>query len=175
MFWALFLMEILEMANRRLNMMSGGRYELVPSQDARRPNGAAWQDVDVQDHMTLQEQLSSGYLSGGESFFTFPALALGLSDVVQSHAGSRQLDALFIDEGFGTLSDGYLDRALDILNQVTEGNCLEGIISYVDKLSESIYPADSRFRNRKGKRNQDHTEINFSPPQSSVEGAEIPF
>ena len=48
------------------------------------------------------------------------------------------MDALFIDEGFGTLSDDVLDRALDVLNQLTEGNRLVGIISHVDKLDESI-------------------------------------
>ena len=80
----------------------------------------------------------SGSLSGGEGFFTSLALALGLSDVVQNHAGGKQMDALFIDEGFGTLSDDVLDRALDVLNQLTEGNRLVGIISHVDKLDESI-------------------------------------
>ena len=48
------------------------------------------------------------------------------------------MEALFIDEGFGTLSDGVLDKALDVLGQLTEGNRLVGIISHVDKLDESI-------------------------------------
>ena len=66
------------------------------------------------------------------------ALALGLSDVVQSHAGGRKLDTLFIDEGFGTLDDGKLDNVITVLQQLTEGNRLVGIISHVDKLEESI-------------------------------------
>ena len=86
----------------------------------------------------FDEGRSMGTLSGGEGFFTSLALALGLSDTVQNHAGGRQMDALFIDEGFGTLSDDVLDRALDVLNQLTEGNRLVGIISHVDKLDESI-------------------------------------
>jgi DNA repair exonuclease SbcCD ATPase subunit len=85
-------------------------------------------------------------LSGGEAFFTSLSLALGLSDVVQNHAGGKKLDTLFIDEGFGSLSDDVLDKALDVLNQLTEGNRLVGIISHVDKLVESI-PQKIRVKN----------------------------
>ena len=94
-------------------------------------------------------QRSSGTLSGGEGFFTSLALALGLSDVVQNHAGGKAMDALFIDEGFGTLSDDVLDKALDVLNQLTEGKRLVGIISHVDKLDESI---PQKVRVRRGER-----------------------
>lgn len=66
------------------------------------------------------------------------ALALGLSDVVQNHAGGQKLDTLFIDEGFGTLDDGMLDNVISVLQQLTQGNRLVGIISHVDKLEESI-------------------------------------
>ena len=130
-------LDILEMANRRLNQMSGGRYELMLKKGAKRDNAQSGLDIDVMDYSTDQQR-SSESLSGGESFFTSLALALGLSDVVQNRAGGRQLDALFIDEGFGTLSDGYLDKALEVLNQLTEGDRLVGIISHVDKLNESI-------------------------------------
>lgn len=130
-------LDILEMANRRLNQMSGGRYELMLKDGAKRANAQSGLDIDVMDYSTDQRR-SSESLSGGESFFTSLALALGLSDVVQNRAGGRQLDALFIDEGFGTLSDGYLDKALEVLNQLTEGDRLVGIISHVDKLNESI-------------------------------------
>ena len=129
--------EILEMANRRMERMSGGRYELVHRTGADRRNVRAGLEIEVLDNNT-GVQRSSASLSGGESFFTSLALALGLSDVVQNHAGGKQMDALFIDEGFGTLSDDVLDKALDVLNQLTEGNRLVGIISHVDKLDESI-------------------------------------
>ena len=66
------------------------------------------------------------------------ALVLGLSDVVQNHAGGVQLEALFIDEGFGSLDGDALEKALDVLNRLTEGNRMVGIISHVDKLEESI-------------------------------------
>ena len=136
--------EILEMANRRMELMSGGRYELVHKIGADRRNAKAGLEIEVLDNNTGLQR-GSGSLSGGETFFTSLSLALGLSDVVQNHAGGRQMDALFIDEGFGTLSDDVLDKALDVLNQLTEGNRLVGIISHVDKLDESI-PQKVRVR-----------------------------
>ena len=136
--------EILDMSNRRMELMSGGRYELVHKTGADRKNAKAGLEIEVLDNSTGQQR-PSGSLSGGEAFFTSLALALGLSDVVRSHAGGRQMEALFIDEGFGTLSDDVLDRALDVLGQLTEGNRLVGIISHVDKLSESI-PQKIRVR-----------------------------
>ncbi len=129
--------EILEMANRRLELMSGGRYELVHKVGAERRNARAGLELEVLDNNTGVLR-PSGSLSGGEAFFTSLALALGLSDVVQNHAGGKQMEALFIDEGFGTLSDDVLDKALDVLNGLTEGNRLVGVISHVDRLGESI-------------------------------------
>ena len=140
--------EILAMANRRLELMSGGRYELVHKVGADRRNAKAGLEIEVLDKDT-GVQRPSGSLSGGESFFTSLALALGLSDVVQNHAGGRRMDALFIDEGFGTLSDDVLDKALDVLNQLTEGDRLVGIISHVDKLDESI---PQKIRVRRGEK-----------------------
>lgn len=129
--------EILEMANRRLNVMSGGRYELIHQINAERKNAKAGLEVEVLDIGTGRQRNSKS-LSGGESFLVSLSLALGLSDVVQSHAGGRHLDALFIDEGFGSLDGGTLETALNVLSQLTQGNCLVGIISHVSRLEESI-------------------------------------
>ena len=129
--------EILEMANQRLNVMSGGRYELLHQINAGRKNAKAGLEVEVLD-MKTGKQRNSNSLSGGESFLVSLSLALGLSDVVQHHAGGRQLDAMFIDEGFGSLDGTTLDTALSVLQQLTEGNCLVGIISHVGRLEESI-------------------------------------
>ena len=139
--------EVLEMANRRLAIMSGGRYELLHEMYARRGNAAAGLEVSVFD-MTTGKSRPSQSLSGGESFFVSLALALGLSDVVQNHAGGRQLDALFIDEGFGTLDSDVLDRALAVLNRLTQGNRLVGIISHVARLEDSI-PQQIRVKSGK--------------------------
>ena len=137
--------EILEMANRRLNDMSGGKYELIHQVRAGRQNAKAGLDVEVLD-MTTGKQRNYGSLSGGESFLVSLSLALGLSDVAQNHAGGKRLDALFIDEGFGSLDSHTVDTALNVLTQLTEGNCLVGIISHVGKLEESI-PQKIRVKN----------------------------
>lgn len=129
--------EVLEMANLRLSVMSGGKYELIHQLSAGRKDAKAGLDVEVLD-MATGKQRSSDSLSGGESFLVSLSLALGLSDVVQHHAGGRKLDALFIDEGFGSLDSGALDTAMEVLNQLTQGNCLVGIISHVNRLEESI-------------------------------------
>ena len=136
--------EVLEMANRRLDVMTGGRFELVHSTDAGRRNASAGLEIEIRDvaRGTLR---SSASVSGGEGFMVSLALALGLSDVVQSHAGGQKLDTLFIDEGFGSLDDGKLDNVITVLQQLTEGNRLVGIISHVDKLEESI-PQKLRVR-----------------------------
>lgn len=136
--------EVLEMANRRLDLMSGGRYELRHEMQAGRENAVAGLEVSVFD-MTTGRCRPAQSLSGGESFFVSLALALGLSDVVQNRAGGRQLDTLFIDEGFGSLDSDVLDRAMAVLNQLTEGNRLVGIISHVARLEESI-PQQIRVR-----------------------------
>ena len=140
--------EILEMANRRMELMSGGRYVLLHKAGADRRNARAGLEIEVLDNNTGVRR-PSGSLSGGETFFTSLALALGLSDAVQNHAGGRRMDALFIDEGFGTLSDDVLDKALEVLDQLTEGKRLVGIISHVDKLDESI---PQKIRVRHGER-----------------------
>lgn len=129
--------EILEMANRRIDIMSGGQYELVHKKDSDRKNARAGLDIEVLVTGTGKARPSSN-LSGGEGFYASLALALGLSDVVQMHSGEKKLDALFIDEGFGTLSPDVLDKALDVLDQLSAGDRLVGIISHVDKLDESI-------------------------------------
>ncbi len=129
--------EILEMANRRMDTMSGGRYQLIHRSGADRRNARAGLEIQVLDLSTGQMRGSES-LSGGEGFFTSLALALGLADVVQNRTGGRNLEALFIDEGFGSLSGGVLDKALDVLSQLSEGRRLVGIISHVEQLEESI-------------------------------------
>ncbi len=129
--------DVLEQANRRLDIMTGGRFELVHVVDAARRTSVSGLEVEVLDRET-GKQRASGSISGGEGFLVSLALALGLSDVVQMHAGGQRLDTLFIDEGFGTLDDGKLDNVITVLQQLTEGNRLVGVISHVDKLEESI-------------------------------------
>ena len=94
-------------------------------------------DLNVIDHYNATER-SVKTLSGGESFQASLALALGLSDEIQSYAGGIQLDAMFVDEGFGSLDEQSLDQAVKALNNLTEGNRMVGIISHVAELKERI-------------------------------------
>ena len=129
--------EILEQANRRLDAISGGRYQLEHKAAADRASAKAGLEIEILD-LTTGKRRPSASLSGGEAFYTSLALALGLSDVVQSRAGGMKLEALFIDEGFGSLDEDMLDNALAVLNGLSGGDRLVGIISHVDKLSASI-------------------------------------
>jgi len=128
---------IIAHANKRLVMMTGGRYQLrkkeIPA-DLRVQSGL---ELDVYDCYTSKLRTVKT-LSGGESFKASLALALGLSDVIQNNAGGVQIDTLFIDEGFGSLDSDSIEQAIAMLVQLTEGNRLIGIISHVAELKETI-------------------------------------
>ncbi|WP_066016816.1 AAA family ATPase [Endozoicomonas atrinae] len=94
--------EVLSDASHRLRSMSKGRYLLVRKFDRSKGNKASGLDLEVEDTYTGSVR-SVATLSGGESFMAALSLALGLSSIVQSHAGGIKLDTLFIDEGFGSL------------------------------------------------------------------------
>ena len=130
---------VLAAANRRLLVMTDGRYELVRHSGQRSGSGAAQSglDLDVRDSFTGRPRAASS-LSGGESFKASLALALGLSDVVQANAGGIELDTMFVDEGFGTLDEESLQLALHTLAELSGSNKLVGIISHVDELRTSI-------------------------------------
>lgn len=133
------LREVLAMANVRLDIMSGGRYELVHRVEGLNRQGAAGLDIDVLDHVTGARR-QAGSFSGGEGFQASMALALGLSDVVKSHAGSAGLDSTFIDEGFGSLDGDMLENCVRVLKDLAGGKRQVGIISHVEKLEEDIWP-----------------------------------
>lgn len=128
---------ILHRANVRLMVMSGGQYELKRRSVAADVRSQSGLDLDVLDHYNGTER-SADTLSGGESFLASLSLALGLSDEVQASAGGIQMDTLFVDEGFGSLSEQALELALQALAGLSDGNRLVGIISHVAELKERI-------------------------------------
>ncbi len=128
---------IIERANSRLMIMSGGQYELKRRRESENNQRQSGLDLDVIDHYNGSERTVKT-LSGGESFKASLSLALGLSDEIQSLAGGIQLDTMFVDEGFGSLDEESLQQAMRALADLTEGNRLVGIISHVSELKEKI-------------------------------------
>ncbi|MEX2321678.1 MAG: SMC family ATPase, partial [Saccharospirillum sp.] len=114
---SVLLDDVLIEASHRLTTMSKGRYQLLRRQDRTKGNVASGLDLDVEDAYTGKSR-PVNTLSGGESFMAALALALGLSDVVQAYAGGIRLDALFIDEGFGSLDPDSLDLAIETLMEL---------------------------------------------------------
>lgn len=130
--------DVLEQASRRLLTMSRGRFLLrrvTQREDKRMQAGL---DLEVEDSLTGSYR-PTAYLSGGEGFLASLALALGLADVVQSHLGGVRLDAVFVDEGFGSLDPESLELAMKTLAELQAGGRLVGIISHVPELMDQIY------------------------------------
>ncbi|WP_114417431.1 SbcC/MukB-like Walker B domain-containing protein [Marinospirillum perlucidum] len=128
--------DVLILASRRLDLMSRGRYSLVRSLETG-GRGASGLDLEVHDSYSGKRR-DVATLSGGESFMAALALALGLSEVVQAYAGGIRLEALFIDEGFGSLDSETLDLAVATLMDLQTGGRMLGIISHVSELKEQL-------------------------------------
>jgi exonuclease SbcC len=134
---ATLLEEVLAATTLRLGVMSRGRYEMRRKTGNTDQRAAGGLDLEVFDQYTGTTRAVST-LSGGESFLASLALALGLSDVVQSYAGGIRLDAIFVDEGFGTLDPEALDFAIRTLKDLQQAGRMVGIISHVAELKEWI-------------------------------------
>ncbi len=128
---------IIRRANLRLMKMTNGQYDLVRRKTADNQRSQSGLELDVIDHYNDTVR-SVNTLSGGESFKASLALALGLSDEIQSSAGGIQLETMFIDEGFGSLDEESLRQALRVLAELSEGDRTVGIISHVAELKTSI-------------------------------------
>ena len=129
---------VLLFANRRLSIMTDGRYALRLRDHAINQREKYGLDLDVFDAETGKLRPAAS-LSGGETFKASLSLALGLSDVIQSMHGGIRVDTLFIDEGFGTLDADSMNAAMKVLDQLTtDGTRLVGIISHVADLKERI-------------------------------------
>ena len=127
---------IIRAANKRLHPLSGGQYQLYRHEDAAAKGNIAL-NLDILDNYTGKKRPVSS-LSGGESFMAALSLAFGLSDQVTANAGGIKIDALFIDEGFGTLDQQALNDSLAMLSGLSDSSKLIGIISHREELKEVI-------------------------------------
>ena len=128
---------IIAAANRRLLPMSDQQFELRRKTDSIGHRSSTFLDLEVIDHYTGKAR-PVGNLSGGESFKASLSLALGLSDTVSMNLGGVQMDALFVDEGFGTLDQKSLESTLDVLTTLSSANKLVGVISHRQELIAGI-------------------------------------
>lgn len=128
---------IIHRANYRLNIMSGGQYQLLrktQSDNKKSQSGLELEIIDYSNGSTRDVKS----LSGGESFMASLALALGLSDEIQNNASGIKIDTMFIDEGFGSLDSNSLQQAINVLSELTGEHRLVGIISHVSELQRKI-------------------------------------
>ncbi len=129
--------QVVAAANVRLPVMSSGRYELKRIDEGENKRQRAGLTLSVIDRHTGEER-SPKSLSGGETFYTSLALALGLADVVKAEAGGVDLDTLFIDEGFGSLDADTLDQVMGVIDELRDRGRVVGIVSHVADLKDRI-------------------------------------
>lgn len=134
---AFYFEKVIQEANKRFYQMSNHQYVLQRKKEASDLRSSAGLELEVMDYYTGKAR-SIKSLSGGESFKAALSMALGLSDVIQSYAGGIEMDAMFVDEGFGSLDSDSLEQAIETLNALTAGNRMVGIISHVGELKERI-------------------------------------
>lgn len=134
---SIYFEEVLQAANQRFEQMTNNQYEMMRRENRTKGAGAEGLDIDVFDRYTGKTR-SVNTLSGGETFKASLALALGLSDVIQSQQGGVRVETLFVDEGFGTLDADSLEMAIETLMELQTTGRLIGIISHVEELKERI-------------------------------------
>ncbi|MBJ6745306.1 SMC family ATPase [Streptococcus sp. 121] len=133
-----YFKQIVEVANDRYyHDFSQGRYQFVLKNQKSSGRSLAGLDLDVLDQEVGQLRPVST-LSGGESFLASMALALATSDVIQESKGGIELEALFIDEGFGSLDQETLLVALDVLESLGRNGRMIGLISHVEIMKQGI-------------------------------------
>lgn len=133
----MYLEEILRLANVRLSTLSSGRYRFEINQEQGSYKKSTGLEMDIfDDYMGASRSVNT--LSGGESFIAALSLSLALTEVIQQNAGGIQIEAMFIDEGFGSLDEDSLEMAIESLETIRGQGRLIGIISHVRELKERI-------------------------------------
>ena len=127
-------------ANTHLSELSGGRYELIRSEESGRvrKTGLGLNIIDRDGSPLGDVTRPTTSLSGGETFYTSLALALALAEVVQEETGGVRIETLIIDEGFGTLSEGIRDLVMQTLHSLQRNGRKIGIVSHVPELKQLV-------------------------------------
>lgn len=132
-----YLQKVLQVANGRLGRLTGGRYQFRLDPNAGSHATDTGLEIDVFDDQAGKVR-SVHTLSGGESFIAALSLALALGEVIQRESGGIAMEALFVDEGFGSLDEEALQMAMEALQSIEGQNRMIGIISHVTELQEQI-------------------------------------
>jgi len=152
-----YLDQITEAANIRLNHLSNGQFELRRSDRLEKHAKQSGLGLDVYDAYTDQLR-DVKTLSGGEKFNASLSLALGMADVIQSFQGNIHIETMFIDEGFGSLDEESLNKAIDTLIDLQDSGRMIGVISHVPEL-KSAMPAVLHVEKTLNGHSQTHFEI----------------
>lgn len=132
-----YLQKVLQTGNQRLQQLTRGRYRFQLDQQQGTYRNGTGLEINVYDDNAGKVR-SVHTLSGGESFVAALSLALALAMVIQEQSGGIKIDALFIDEGFGSLDEEALDMAMETLQRVEGQSRMIGIISHVSELEEQL-------------------------------------
>ena len=150
-----FLVEVLEVANQRLSKLTRNRYQFLLAEDKGSYRNSTGLEINIYDDNAGTSRRAQT-LSGGESFIAALALALSLADVIQQRSGGIAIEALFIDEGFGSLDEESLEMAMQALEMIEQEGRLIGIISHVSELKHRVLQQLIVETNGSG---QSHTNI----------------
>ncbi|WP_369899775.1 AAA family ATPase [Bacillus manliponensis] len=142
-----YLEQIVQVANERLRKLSNGQFYLKRSERVEKRNRQSGLGLDVYDAYTGQTR-DVKTLSGGEKFNASLCLALGMADIIQSYEGGISIETMFIDEGFGSLDEESLTKAVDALIDLQKSGRFIGVISHVQELKNAM-PAVLEVTKRK--------------------------
>jgi exonuclease SbcC len=122
---------LVEAASHTLHALTQGHYSLRYSND---------EEFVVVDHHNADETRSVRTLSGGETFQASLALALALSDQLAelSASGGAKLDAIFCDEGFGSLDADTLEAVAEAIESLGTSGRMVGLVTHVPALAERV-------------------------------------
>jgi exonuclease SbcC len=157
----LYLAEVAAYATRRLERMSESRYSLLLNNTGETGRARTGLDLAVFDAYTGKTR-PCATLSGGESFMASISLALGLADSIQNRTGGIRLDAVFVDEGFGSLDDAALEKALGILEELRDHRMV-GLISHVGEMKSRIPSRIEVLKSGSGSKIRIEKDTDMSP------------